>query len=193
MFPPPLNNKVVTVFGQTLFNKVAIVFSLSPCSASESHVAIKHLKHISQGDLLILDRGYKSLWLMLAIVQMGGGSLILLSSNAFMEVAPYNFLALTQYSLRIFQLPVEPFLKKVAQINSVTFQIGTQFYHSNYPKYNSTSGEENFPWFIKVAGKAPGRIQPEFLFQPWIWIILIEIFHFLCNYIVGFLHYSSLN
>jgi hypothetical protein len=62
---------VVKVFGQTLFKKAAIVFSLSPFSASESHVAIKHLKHISQGDLLILDRGYKSLWLMLAFVQTG--------------------------------------------------------------------------------------------------------------------------
>lgn len=75
--------------GSSLFdigNKVAIDFSLNPCSVSESHVAVKHLKHISQGDLLILDRGYKSLWLMLAIVQTGADFLIRLPSNAFKEV-----------------------------------------------------------------------------------------------------------
>jgi Transposase DDE domain len=67
-------------------NKVAIDFSLNPCCASENHVAVKHLKQISRGDLLIFDRGYKSLWLMLAIVQTGADFLIRLPSNAFKEV-----------------------------------------------------------------------------------------------------------
>ncbi len=75
--------------GSSLFdivNKVAIDFSLNPCCASESHVALEHLKHVSKGDLLIFDRGYKSLWLMLAIVQTGADFLIRLPSNAFREV-----------------------------------------------------------------------------------------------------------
>lgn len=67
-------------------NKVAIDFSLNPCCASENHVAVKHLKQISRGDLLIFDRGYKSLWLMLAIVQTGADFLIRAPSNAFKEV-----------------------------------------------------------------------------------------------------------
>ena len=69
-----------------IVNKVAIDFSLNPCNVSESHVALKHLKRVSQGDLLIWDRGYKSLWLMLAIVQTGADFLIRLPSNAFKEV-----------------------------------------------------------------------------------------------------------
>lgn len=64
-------------------NKVAIDFSLHPCCASENHIAVKHLKQVSRGDLLIFDRGYKSLWLMLAIVQTGADFLIRLPSNAF--------------------------------------------------------------------------------------------------------------
>lgn len=75
--------------GSSLFdvvNKIAIDFNLNPCSASENHVAVKHLKQISQGDLLILDRGYRSVWLMLAIVQTGADFLIRLPSNAFKEV-----------------------------------------------------------------------------------------------------------
>jgi len=67
-------------------NKVAVDFSLNPCCASENHVAVKHLKRVSRGDLLIFDRGYKSLWLMLAIVQTGADFLIRLPSNAFKEV-----------------------------------------------------------------------------------------------------------
>lgn len=67
-------------------NKVAIDFSLNPCCASENHIAVKHLKQVSRGDLLIFDRGYKSLWLMLAIVQTGADFLIRLPSNAFKEV-----------------------------------------------------------------------------------------------------------
>jgi len=67
-------------------NKVAIDFSLNPCCASENHIAVKHLKQVSRGDLLIFDRGYKSLWLMLATVQTGADFLIRLPSNAFKEV-----------------------------------------------------------------------------------------------------------
>ncbi len=67
-------------------NKVAIDFNLNPCCASENHIAVKHLKQVSRGDLLIFDRGYKSLWLMLAIVQTGADFLIRLPSNAFKEV-----------------------------------------------------------------------------------------------------------
>ncbi len=67
-------------------NKVVIDFSLNPCCASESHIAVKHLKQTTRGDLLIFDRGYKSLWLMLAIVQTGADFLIRLPSNAFKEV-----------------------------------------------------------------------------------------------------------
>ena len=69
-----------------VINKVAIDFSLNPCCASENHIAVKHLKQVSRGDLLIFDRGYKSLWLMLAIVQTGADFLIRLPSNAFKEV-----------------------------------------------------------------------------------------------------------
>ena len=75
--------------GSALFdvvNKVAIDFSLSPCCASESHIAVKHLMQVTRGDLLIFDRGYKSLWLMLAIVQTAADFLIRLPSNAFNEV-----------------------------------------------------------------------------------------------------------
>lgn len=75
--------------GSSLFdivNKIAIDFSLNPCCGSESHIALKHLKQVSQGDLIIFDRGYKSLWLMLAIVQAGADYLIRLPSNAFKEV-----------------------------------------------------------------------------------------------------------
>ncbi len=87
-----------------IVNKIAIDFSLNPCCASENHVAVKHLKQISQGDLLIFDRGYKSLWLMLAIVQAGADFLIRLPSNAFKEV--------------------EYFLKSDLQENIVTLQPG---------------------------------------------------------------------
>lgn len=67
-------------------NKVVLDSSINPADASENHLAFSHLGRVRQGDLVILDRGYKCLWLMLGIVQKGADYLIRLPVNAFKEV-----------------------------------------------------------------------------------------------------------
>ena len=67
-------------------NKVVLDSSINPANSSENHLAFYHLGRVRQGDLVILDRGYKCLWLMLGIVQKGADYLIRLPVNAFKEV-----------------------------------------------------------------------------------------------------------
>ncbi len=78
------------------------------------------------------------------------GFLIRLPSNAFMEVAPYNFLALTQYSLRIFQLPVEPFLKKACsnQLRNISDR-DVIFAIATIPSTVPHPGKRIFPGLLK--------------------------------------------
>ncbi len=66
-------------------NKVVLDRSINPADASENHLAFYHLGRVRQGDLVILDRGYKCLWLMIGIVQKGADYLIRLPVNAFKE------------------------------------------------------------------------------------------------------------
>lgn len=84
----PNNTEVVEAFGRTnkqpdakplgivsvlldVVNKVVLDSSINPADASENHLAFYHLGKVRHGDLVILDRGYKCLWLMLGIVQKG--------------------------------------------------------------------------------------------------------------------------
>lgn len=67
-------------------NKVVLDSSINPANASENHLAFYHLGKVRHGDLVILDRGYKCLWLMLGIVQKGADYLIRLPVNAFKGV-----------------------------------------------------------------------------------------------------------
>lgn len=69
-----------------VINKVVLDSSINPADASENHLAFYHLGKVSPGDLVIFDRGYKCLWLMLGIVQKGADYLVRLPVNAFKEV-----------------------------------------------------------------------------------------------------------
>lgn len=99
----PNNTEVVEAFGRAnkqpdakplgivsalfdVVNKVVLDSSINPADASENHLAFYHLGKVRHGDLVILDRGYKCLWLMLGIVQKGADYLIRLPVNAFKEV-----------------------------------------------------------------------------------------------------------
>lgn len=78
----PNNTEVVEAFGRAnkqpdakplgivsalfdVVNKVVLDSSINPANASENHLAFYHLGKVRHGDLVILDRGYKCLWLML--------------------------------------------------------------------------------------------------------------------------------
>jgi DDE family transposase len=99
----PNNTEVVEAFGRAnkqpdakplgivsalfdVVNKVVLDSSINPADSSENHLAFNHLGKVRHGDLVILDRGYKCLWLMLGIVQKGAEYLIRLPVNAFKEV-----------------------------------------------------------------------------------------------------------
>lgn len=73
-----------------VINKVVLDSSINPADASENHLAFYHLGKVSPGDLVIFDRGYKCLWLMLGIVQKGADYLIRLPVNAFKEVGLFE-------------------------------------------------------------------------------------------------------
>ena len=70
-------------------NKLIVDISVNPVYSSENHLAMSHLEHIGKGDLLILDRAYRCLWLMLAIQDRGGDFLIRLSASSFPEVKEF--------------------------------------------------------------------------------------------------------
>ncbi len=73
-----------------LVNKVVLDSSITPADSRENHLALNHLGKARRGDLIILDRGYKCLWLMLGIVQRGADYLIRLPVNAFKEVGLFE-------------------------------------------------------------------------------------------------------
>lgn len=70
-------------------NKLIVDISINPAYTSENHLAMKHLEHIRKGDLLILDRAYRCLWLMLAIQERKADFLIRLSASSFPEVREF--------------------------------------------------------------------------------------------------------
>jgi len=60
--------------GSMLFdvlNNFILDASLAPKKTGERELAYQHLKKVSKGDLLLLDRGYPCLWLLAAIMKRG--------------------------------------------------------------------------------------------------------------------------
>ena len=67
-------------------NKLVVDAVLARCSSDENRLAHEHLAHLGKGDLVILDRGYKSHWLMCAILLTGADFLIRLPINSNKKV-----------------------------------------------------------------------------------------------------------
>jgi len=64
-------------------NNIALEALLTPTDTSEKSLAIEHLKHVQENDLIIYDRGYGSYELIARIQQTKGDFLIRLSTQSF--------------------------------------------------------------------------------------------------------------
>jgi hypothetical protein len=73
-FGPNANSKRSLAIGSMLYdvlNKVTIDAQIAPYSSSESALLQLHLDHVQAGDLLLLDRGYPSFWLLFLLKAKG--------------------------------------------------------------------------------------------------------------------------
>lgn len=91
----PFKNQLSHVAGENAFalasvlydveNRIALDVILAPIRKSEKDLAIVHLAHIQQDDLIICDRGYGSYELIAEILKNKGHFVIRLSTRTFKQ------------------------------------------------------------------------------------------------------------
>jgi len=73
-FGPNADSERSMAIGSMLYdvvNEVAIDAQLAPYSSSEIYLLEQHLSKVNKGDLLLLDRGYPSIWLIFLLFAKG--------------------------------------------------------------------------------------------------------------------------
>jgi len=66
-FGPKADSNKSLALGSVLYdvlNQISLDAQLAPYDASERDLLVDHLERVEQGDLLLLDRGYSSFWLL---------------------------------------------------------------------------------------------------------------------------------
>lgn len=72
-----------------VFNQVTIDAQIAAYSMSENDLLCKHLEKVEQGDLLLLDRGYPSFWLMFLLKAKGIEFCVRLRDNWWIKVKDF--------------------------------------------------------------------------------------------------------
>jgi hypothetical protein len=70
-------------------NQLAIDAEMAPISCSERSLLLKHLPHVTQHDLLILDRGYASRWLFFLLKAKGIDFCVRLKTSGWSQVKDF--------------------------------------------------------------------------------------------------------
>jgi len=92
-FGPKADSPRSLALGSVLYdvlNKVTIEGQLAPYSSSESSLLIKHLSKVKKGDLLLLDRGYPSFWLMFLLQAKGIEFCVRLKEDWWLKVKDFT-------------------------------------------------------------------------------------------------------
>jgi hypothetical protein len=72
-----------------VFNKVTIDSQIASFSVSERALLKLHLSHVKQGDLLLLDRGYQSFWLLFLLQARGIDYCVRLNEDGMHQVKEF--------------------------------------------------------------------------------------------------------
>jgi hypothetical protein len=73
-FGPNADSPRTLALGSMLYdvlNQITIDSKLAPYSSSETDLLMQHLERVEKGDLLLLDRGYPSFWLLFLLMAKG--------------------------------------------------------------------------------------------------------------------------
>lgn len=91
-FGPKADSKKCMAIGSMLydvFNSVTIDAQLAPYSGSERDLLLKHLEKVKSGDMLLLDRGYPSFWLLFLLKAKGIEFCVRLKDNWWLAVKEF--------------------------------------------------------------------------------------------------------
>jgi hypothetical protein len=91
-FGPHADSKRSLAIGSLLYdvlNKVTTDSQIAPCSSSESELLRLHLEYVQAGDLLLLDRGCPSFWLLLMLKAKGIEFCVRLKENWWLKVKDF--------------------------------------------------------------------------------------------------------
>ena len=91
-FGPNADSKRSMAIGSTLYdvlNHITIDSELAPYSSSESDLLLKHMEKMQKGDLLLLDRGYPSFWLLFLLQAKGIEFCVRLKDNWWLSVKDF--------------------------------------------------------------------------------------------------------
>lgn len=92
-FGPYSDSKRSIAMGSMLYdvlNQVTLDAQIGPYTATEPDLLIKHLEKAEKGDLLLLDRGYPSYWLLFLLKAKGMDFCIRMRENWWLAVKDFN-------------------------------------------------------------------------------------------------------
>jgi hypothetical protein len=72
-----------------VLNQVTIDAQIAPYASSESSLLVKHLEKIQTGDLILLDRGYPSFWLLFLLKAKGAEFCVRLKDDWWLKVKDF--------------------------------------------------------------------------------------------------------
>lgn len=72
-----------------VLNQVTIDARIAPYASSESSLLVKHLDKVQKGDLLLLDRGYPSFWLLFLLKAKGAEFCVRLKDDWWLKVKDF--------------------------------------------------------------------------------------------------------
>jgi hypothetical protein len=91
-FGPNADSPRSLAMGSMLYdvlNQITIDSKLAPYSNSETDLLVEHLKRVEKGDLLLMDRGYPSFWLLFLLKAKGIGFCVRLKEGWWLKVKDF--------------------------------------------------------------------------------------------------------
>jgi len=91
-FGPNADSPRTLALGSMLYdvlNQITIDSKLAPYSSSETDLLMQHLERVEKGDLLLLDRGYPSFWLLFLMMAKGIEFCVRLKDDWWLKVKEF--------------------------------------------------------------------------------------------------------
>jgi hypothetical protein len=112
-FGPNADSPRSLALGSMLYdvlNHVTIDAEIAPYASSERDLLLKHLEHVTKGDLLLLDRGYPCFWLLFLLMAKGIEFCVRLKDDWWLEAQEF-LNSDDQEKIVEFHLPKKDFIK----------------------------------------------------------------------------------
>lgn len=92
-FGPKADSRRCLAIGSLLYdvlNQVTLDSQIAPYASSERDLLMEHLEHIKPGDLLLLDRGYTSFWLLFLLKARGIEFCVRMNDQTWLQVRDFT-------------------------------------------------------------------------------------------------------